>query len=295
VQTGGYLTPSRRRPDQQRTHYRQILQRWIRAQAQLSHSWLEIASWVGGLLGGLSVTAAASVWLREQWILLRRFPYGLGLHLDVAIGDPGHVVFVVNQRQAPVNVELWGVLPRTFTPRGLLPRVVPADRVDSRALLSVSDVNFTHGLLTIEPGEYVHLRTVRQTTDLLTPEQQRKFQSPIMHESEDDMAEIERVMSHFVAEDPAYWKWPKGTPLVPFIQIPGVGYIFGAPTSGPFSQTGGYPGYPCSSCGHDWAQHEHSSARTWRRIRLRVDGCTDCACTKFSGSQPGYLPRDRYR
>lgn len=82
------------------------------------HPPLEVISWIAGLLGAIAVSTAGATWVVKRWHETRTEPYGLRVLLDVAVGDPGHTVFVLNQRGAPVRVECWGVM-RLFTVEGV--------------------------------------------------------------------------------------------------------------------------------------------------------------------------------
>ncbi|WP_457253610.1 hypothetical protein [Pedococcus sp. P5_B7] len=224
----------------------------------------------------------------------RTSPYGLRLSLDVAVGDPGHVVHVLNQRSGPVTIEWWGVMANRDAPRLVVSRIVPAHRVDSRALHGVADVNSARPLLQIDAGQFLYLRTVRVPEDVLTREQAMKWQAPTITDAERDA--LSPIMAdQFYADEPLISRLPGGPKLVPFVKVPGVGYVFGKATTGPFTVLGGYVGYTCTGCQHDWVEHTRRGHRARRRLSVRAHQCTICPCPQFTGTPPPPPTHDQFR
>ena len=257
------------------------------------HPPLEVISWIAGLLGAIAVSTAGATWVVKRWHETRTEPYGLRVLLDVAVGDPGHTVFVLNQRGAPIRVECWGVMPWRQVPRLAVSRIIDSDRVDSRAIGQVADVVFGIPAEIIEPGDFRFLRTVLGPESVLTPEEQDRFQSPDATEAE--LAGLLEAMSAFEELAPRYLGWTSNVRLVPFVQVPGVGYIFGLPARGSISEGGGYRGYPCQSCGHDFSRHHMDAKRGWRRLDGVAAQCQLCSCGRFKGQAAPRPPRDSLR
>jgi hypothetical protein len=170
--------------------------------------------------------------------------------------------FVLNRRTEPVGVEYWGVMRRKDAPRRLMPAVVREDLIDRKAFFDLADVNGARPLRVLDPGSFIFLRTLR------LPEANTRI------------------------PEPKYLAWHSNDRLVPFILIPGVGWIFGMPTSGPWSRSD-YPGFPCRSCSHDQAHHQRRYPRGWRALSVRLAACEMCRCRRFEGAVPPASARER--
>jgi hypothetical protein len=259
---------------------------------------IEVASWVAGI----AVAIAGMVGIVVSWgrrraaaRVARRYPHGLRLGLDVAQGDPGFVVFVLNRRGQDVRVAWGGVMRGADAPRGRFPRVADEADVDVRAVAAVSDMNGPHhGDVVLAAGEQRFLRSVPQPDDLVAPELMAKWQVP--DPSPQVRAAAQAAMGSFEESRALCSGWCGDEPLVPFVHVPGVGWVFGAVSRGPFSETGGYRGFVCERCEHDFAVHEVGSRRSRRGLRARAGGlCESCDCAGFKGEGPvaPFLERDR--
>lgn len=245
------------------------------------HPMLEVFSWVAAVFGGVAVVAAVIAWFGDRcWA--RRYPYDLQLSLDTATGDPGYVVFVLNLGSAPVTVEAWGVLRRADAPRGRLPLIVSESRVQSDALGEVADwQGVIDPMIRIEAGEFCYLQTIPQPEGMVP--------KPLMdrHQVPDPPLEVVEV-----EPDVKFNRWADGEALVPFVLVPGAGYIFGAATSGPFTPGGEYPGYLCR-CEHELSEHAWQPVATRRGLTLKPGSCKECHCSTYDGDMPPKPFRER--
>lgn len=255
--------------------------------------WLETSSWIAGIVSASAVIYGVLTWARDRRQARLR-PYGLQLALDVAIGDPGHVVFVLNGRDAPVTIEAWGALRRCDVPNRRLPSVVPESRIQRAAIEAVADMTRQlNPMITLDAGSFVHLKTIPGPESALPDDVATSWQMGRCTESEE--MEVERLFAFWTEPPNRYRAWGPDEAIVPFVLIPGVGYAFGAATSGPFSLTGGYKGFPCKTCNHDYLQHEAGpKIHQWRRrLTMSIGTCRECGCALFVGDEPPAEFRDR--
>ena len=246
---------------------------------------VEMLGDVGSALSGVTVLVAALTgavyWVKQK----SSFPYGLSVTFDRAVGDPGFIVGVLNGRKMPIYIEAVGVIRASDSPAGRVARVIKEDRIHIDALLTLADVRRLHDAKRIEPGEYWECSTYFSFEESLPQGLFEQYQQPNPTPSVE--AEVERLAGLFELEDPPSLQWNAGDKLVPLVLVPGVGYIFGAQFGGPFA-TGDVPPRECTTCGHDFVQHEHAVVKRRHRLLSTRTYCTvsTCGCTKYHGDEP---------
>lgn len=260
--------------------------------AEPAASRLEVLSWWGSIVAALAVLVALLLWAWRRWYEAGVRPFGLVLALDRATSDPGHRIFVLNGRASPIVIDLWGVVPADLAPRTWFSRVVSERRVERAALDLVADTNGPrHTDLTLQPGDYRYLMSASTPEQLVPPDLMKRWQVP--YPEPEVEAEVDRLTSMFEAYPMKSDAWNARTKLCAFVLVPGVGFVFGKATRGPFSEGNDYPGYPCQHCEHDYQVHERSAKRGLRTLRVRQGPCQDCGCDRFRGHAP--LPSFHYR